>query len=514
MLRILPRFFLLIAFVLIFLIEWYTPIHSDDYRYAVLGMSLDAHYHHYMTWSGRIVADLVSSALLVLDSRVFYAAMTALAVVLFCFIVVKTPQSSLKLTKSDVLLFPLIFLTYWIANPNIGETTFWIVGAANYLWTNLFAAAWIYGMYRIYRQNISKVQLHMVVLSLVAGCSTESIGPFIVLLAALAVAWDLWLKKPLSASKVIYLCFALAGAMILILSPGNFVRASGVHHIWYAKPLFERIAYHLTHRFFGHQALIWIAYAVLVLLGLVAFICSKRKVALDNVKTIMMWLMIATGIGTSLIMFASPTYPDRVMNGTFMFILFAISFLASNLLNTGDKYAIRGISCITLLLAGVMVWSYSLMLIAYKQVYQQDLVRRQIIAAEVAKNHRDFAIPDFHFRKMQNSGGQFGFFHDPRDYGAYFGADKIVRQKVGFDYSVLATGEKVVLDNHISAWFNQQGSLILVSDIPVEGQILVIQGDESQTLAIDTFKTAKMNQQYWYYQSIPERKIDSIRIEQ
>ncbi|SUH18472.1 membrane protein [Salmonella enterica subsp. enterica] len=34
MLKILPKTaMILLAFLAIFLIEWYTPIHSDDYRY-------------------------------------------------------------------------------------------------------------------------------------------------------------------------------------------------------------------------------------------------------------------------------------------------------------------------------------------------------------------------------------------------------------------------------------------------------------------------------------------------
>ncbi|MEA7571606.1 hypothetical protein ONJ95_25715, partial [Salmonella enterica subsp. enterica serovar Virginia] len=38
MLKILPKTaMILLAFLAIFLIEWYTPIHSDDYRYYLLG---------------------------------------------------------------------------------------------------------------------------------------------------------------------------------------------------------------------------------------------------------------------------------------------------------------------------------------------------------------------------------------------------------------------------------------------------------------------------------------------
>lgn len=45
MLKILPKTaMILLAFLAIFLIEWYTPIHSDDYRYYLLGISPESHF--------------------------------------------------------------------------------------------------------------------------------------------------------------------------------------------------------------------------------------------------------------------------------------------------------------------------------------------------------------------------------------------------------------------------------------------------------------------------------------
>lgn len=506
-------FLLLVAFSLVFIIEWYTPIHSDDYRYSLLGLSFESHLHHYMTWSGRVVADLVSSLILTTNSRFFYACITGLVVVAFCYLIVKTPARSFRLHKNDVLLFPLIFLSYWISNPNLGQTTFWIVGSANYLWTNLFAAAWIWGMYRICVENITATKWYMVALSLFAGCSTESIGPFIVALAALAVVYDAWFHKTVILSKLLYLCASIAGALVLIFSPGNFIRASGeTHQVWYQKPLTERIAYHLTERFFSHQALIWIGWVVLVLLGILAFVCIKRNVTLSRVKTVMMWLMVCVGIGTSLIMFASPTYPDRVMNGTFMFLLFAIAFLASNLLDTRQRVANCGVAAIVLILVGVFIWSYSLMLTAYKRVWQQDQVRLQIIAHEIAGQQRIFTIPDFHFNKLQNSGGHFGFFHDPLVYGEYFGADNIDKVKVGFDYSVLATGNKQILNDAVTAWFNADGDIMLVSNAPLEGTVEISSAGKRYILPVVQFKQATINQAYWYYHSVSDKTIKAIAL--
>ncbi len=61
-------------------------------------------------------------------------------------------------------------------------------------------------------------------------------------------------------------------------------------------------------------------------------------------------------------------------------------------------------------MAAVFLWSYALMYAAYTRVYEQDLVRVNIVKSQLSQGHKDFTVPDFHFLKMQNSGGHFGSF--------------------------------------------------------------------------------------------------------
>ncbi len=50
------------------------PIQFDDYRYYLLGISPESHFHHYMTWSGRIIVDYTSALYPVytFSTRVFH----------------------------------------------------------------------------------------------------------------------------------------------------------------------------------------------------------------------------------------------------------------------------------------------------------------------------------------------------------------------------------------------------------------------------------------------------------
>lgn len=68
------------------------PIHSDDYRYYLLGISPESHFHHYMTWSGRIIADYTSALILYTRSQLVYSISAAVSTLVFCYFIVKTPQ--------------------------------------------------------------------------------------------------------------------------------------------------------------------------------------------------------------------------------------------------------------------------------------------------------------------------------------------------------------------------------------------------------------------------------------
>lgn len=512
MFKFVDKSIVFVAFLAVFVLEWFTPIHSDDYRYALIGLSFDAHLHHYLTWSGRVVADYTSALLLATESRFVISTLIGLAVIAFCYFIAKTPTGTLKWKKHDSLVFTLVFLTFWVANPNIGQTVFWVVGSANYLWTNLFVAAWIWNLYRIQLHNEQRTQVGMLLLGVLAGCSNESVAPFVVGLALLALVYDLWQQKRLYGNKVAYFISTLVGASVLIFSPGNFIRAQGAHAVWYEKSIVERLTIHLSDRFFNHLALVWISYVVLALLAILLYIAKRNGNQPNNRNLLMVVLMLLVGLGTSFIMVASPSYPDRVMMSTFLFFLLAISFLLRELVTLSTTRVMYGIYAITGLMAAVFVWSFSLMYAAYTRVYLQDQVRVNIVKTQLSRHHDNFTVPDFHFLKMQNSGGHFGFFHDPQIYGRYFGAGTVAKKKVNFDYSVLVSGEQQNVSNGAVAHFNPQGDLMLVSKVPLTGTVEVKTANDEKRIPLDRFKSAQINDEFWYHSAIPEEKIVAITL--
>ena len=142
----------LLMYVLTLGIALHTPMHSDDYAYALKGISLESHINHYFTWSGRVIADYISGFILFIDNHYIRAAINSLAPVLLTFCLTKIGYTTTNKQSSSgfIVVSIIIFLTYWISNTNIGQTTFWLVGSANYLWTNVILCLFLLSKFKDY----------------------------------------------------------------------------------------------------------------------------------------------------------------------------------------------------------------------------------------------------------------------------------------------------------------------------------------------------------------------------
>ena len=81
--------------------------------------------------------------------------------------------------KGSFLTLWLVFIIYWICNPNLGQTTFWLVGSANYIWPLMWASS--YFLYLLHlltnkeRLNFKKSIL-LSFFGIFAGLSNEATG--------------------------------------------------------------------------------------------------------------------------------------------------------------------------------------------------------------------------------------------------------------------------------------------------------------------------------------------------
>lgn len=141
--RIFCSISLLVIFVLILIPAIHTPMLSDDYYYISIA-NLHEQLAHYKEWSGRILTNMFSSYMMHYTPHAVYETLTAMALALTICIIASIPNALIKRElKFNPLAALILFSLYWIANPSLGETTFWFVGAANYLWTTFYISIFI-----------------------------------------------------------------------------------------------------------------------------------------------------------------------------------------------------------------------------------------------------------------------------------------------------------------------------------------------------------------------------------
>ncbi|MEX9793588.1 DUF6056 family protein [Morganella morganii] len=436
---------LVVMYGLTAIISLHTPMHSDDYTYAITGIGIESHFKHYFSWSGRIVADYVSGLLLSVNhtyrSLINAAALPILSLLIanissYCF-VHKKPQAS--------LISFFVFLTYWLSNTNLGQTTFWVVGSANYIWTNIFICLFIMLLCKnSYNKGLKINPIFIFITGVFAGCSNENTGFVAILFPLYLATWNYIKNKNLKKELIFYAISSSIGYLLLVGSPGNKERAKYFTY-WYDTPFIERLQEHLYHRVPDMISQLWIS---LLVIGILLIIYAFNKKSENKNHSIMhaTFFMICALLSV-LIMVASPTYPPRSGNGTLIFLLIAISFLLNDIIQTknGKILSVSLICIITL----YFIPSYINMKKTYAMTSLQDEVRQKIINEDLNKGVKEFAIPDFFFGKMLTPSQKFDTFHSDLGYGKFYGVHKIYKAKSNFDYSSILSSKEITSGSDI-----------------------------------------------------------------
>jgi hypothetical protein len=94
----------------------------------------------------------------------------------------------------------------WLTSPNLGQTSFWIVGATNYIWTNLFVLMVLDKLARNLKnsENERFSLLGIFLLSIVAACGNENISLVLVGTTFIFCAFSYIYNKNLSGLVFIF----------------------------------------------------------------------------------------------------------------------------------------------------------------------------------------------------------------------------------------------------------------------------------------------------------------------
>ena len=305
-----------ILFLVIFLSIYTTPLYDDDLVYINKWRSeipLENLYDiyefqiaHYFNWGGRTVAHTILQ-LLLLCPKFVSALLNTIILFVLAFLINKVSMDKIK---GIFYLFTIALLYY--LNPTYKESVMWLTGSANYLYTTTIILISMIPLINIYKNKSTKfVYLYLPIVFLAGWCN-ENMSATLMLFIIVTIVYAY--KRKIKANWLylyLYLILEIIGLGLMLLAPGNFVRASdlpgGLMGIMYR----------------GHGQLnAWFnwLFASLLLVGCTTYYRFKKEHKISDSNLV----LLSFSIISMLAMLVSPVYPQRATFGTFVILMIVI----------------------------------------------------------------------------------------------------------------------------------------------------------------------------------------------
>lgn len=435
----LPVVLLVVGFLGIWYLSYLTPMHSDDFRYKMLGLGLQAHINQYLHWSGRLVADYLSPLILHIQSKPVRALVQACGLFALMAAVIRSAVSfgdaHRAATPQAWWLAALVMLLFVLSMPDFGQAYMWVVGSANYLWPALLYSLLICLLLGYVRTR--RMPWYAYPLAVLAGCTNENASVVVVCFVTLVLAWQCYVDKKPDARLVAVLVLTVLGAAVLLGAPGNYERLQNPAFAkWRALTWPQRIWLHVSDRIWWNFTKSKLAY--LLCFGLLAYqlLRSKRLVwfvqGMQPTAFALSVLFLLMSLGASLVMLASPDILPRTMTAGFVFTVFSVAFGVRALVD--HPAAFRNLRRLVVFLTVVAVFVFAGVVPTYMALPQQAQIRHNIIAGSVSGQ---VDLPNYYMGPLISSSYDIDTFYSEGGIRQYFHLKSVHVFKPGFNYAVI-----------------------------------------------------------------------------
>lgn len=321
---------MILIFVSMLCLNFLTPLLADDYSYglnlnekriASIMDIFDYQVWHYFNWGGRTVAHTLAQILLVFPKAVFnilnsfiYTALIYLIYLHGCFN---------KDNEDNSYMLLLIHFILWFIIPVFGQSFIWLVGSCNYLWTTVIILYFLW----LYRRNTLSEKwynlLFMFILGLLAGWTNEntSAGLIAILVFSLIINKVETKKFELSKTRLFGIIGTLAGFIIMICAPGNYIRSAEFKDDTFIIIKIIKRTLDITNNL--ENIILPLLIVIIILISLKIY--HKKKIEKET------YTFILGGFAAIYAMVLSPTFPGRAWTGAIIFFVIAIVILVYDL---------------------------------------------------------------------------------------------------------------------------------------------------------------------------------------
>lgn len=351
----------------------YVPLSENARRIDGFGDILASGYSYYMTWGGRVIAQMLAMFFLWIGRPWFNLVMAAGILLLLFSIqwIAHEGRITFSLRPFDILI---TFLCFWSFNINFSGTIVWIDGACNYFFPLLALILFLLPyIHQYFMEGESRKSNYfiplMFILGVLAGDSNENTICWIGLSGLVYLVYygkrkkvELWMAAGMAGLAM--------GYGLLMFSPGNIIRMreSG-----------ETFQFLFLDR--GHLLSLGFCFLVQSFLWMYLWKAFRRRKYLQVKKYgrhihLASWFAVMS-ILFNLIMLFSPESPFRAAFPSFIFLITAV-MLIHRVTQSSETYIVKAKACRILSLLWVLYFCFTFST-SVVQYYNQRLYMGNII---------------------------------------------------------------------------------------------------------------------------------------
>lgn len=316
-----------IAFFVIFVLNFMTGYTSDDYAYSFVfkqmpvepiekidGISsiIRSQIHHYNIWNGRFLAHSIVQFFMQYN-KVIFNILNSAAFILLGFIIKSiASKPDNKYSKST---YCVIFGLMWLLLPDFGKTVLWVSGSGNYLWMSLFYSSFILFISRKSNSSLANIATSIII-GFLAGATNENSGPAAILIAILIVSSDIKFGYGLKIWKIAGIASSCIGSYLIITAPGS-KRMGGVN-----LSLDTIIQHFIT---VSSADILLFSSAYIVLISFIVLACSMNRIKENDIVFISIFIIGHFSALYSMIF--SPYFVTRAAFGSAVFLIVPMVYI-------------------------------------------------------------------------------------------------------------------------------------------------------------------------------------------
>lgn len=317
---------------------WYSTMLFSDTPITSLGDIIKSQVWHYYNWGGRSITHSILQITLLIGENI--TDLLNIAVTLLLSWMICTVSENRKFFA----FFAAFGMLYGL-NANWKMSMFWQAGAANYLYITVFILLYLFCYLRELNasegyavKSLPGITLWMIPLGIMTGWSNENMGPMAWLLSLAVIFLCKKEKRKVKLWMILGNVFCLAGSVMMIVAPGNFVRSAQAPEQEYG--VLWKMFLHCYAE--GSAAVQYLFPALIVTAFLLVISKGFLKIPIGR-KNILLLLGALLSWGA---MILSPHYPDRATFGTMVLLICVILSTAKEIVKQREdmKVPLWGIS--------------------------------------------------------------------------------------------------------------------------------------------------------------------------